>query len=187
MVGGTLASSGSVSGARSPPAGRSGPGGAATDPLRRGVTTTMPRSRRPERAYYCIINAERVKKSTCHGLSRHFRHPSSPAPLGRSSTQSVQSGPGVSFRRSRSSLGWGGDKARHSCTTVIWKALCQRRSGAASGLGEQLGRSGSRIRPQQRSESSPLSTVQHEDAYIDSTTNALVRSLASSSARPARR
>ena len=156
MVGGTLASSGSVSGARSPPAGLSGPREAASVPLRRGATTTILGSRRPERAYYCIINAERVKKSTCRRLSRYLRWVSLPAPLGRSSTQSVQSGPGVSFRRSRSSLGWDGDKARHSCTTAVPKVLCQRRSGAVSGLREQLEGPDARIRPQPRSESQPL-------------------------------
>ena len=115
-------------------------------------------------AIVCKATAEKL---TCRRLSRYSRQVSSPAPLGRSSTQSLRVGLLAFLRRSRASLGWGGDKAHYSNTTVIWKVLCQRRSGAVSGPRERLEGPDARIQPQQRSESRQLPTTQTEDLYRD--------------------
>ena len=165
MVGGSNIGD-SVCGARSPPAVRSGPREAATAPFRPRATTTVLGSRRPSSAYYCCICRTMTKKTTCRGLSRYLRHASFQTPLGQSSLGDSWNGPGAFLSRSRSSLGWGGDKAHYSSATVIRRVLSRRRSGAASGLREQLEGPDARIQPQPRSESSPLPAVQTKTLHM---------------------
>ena len=145
---------------------RFSPGGAATAPLRPGATTTKPTPRRPEELTIAIYCAEQAEKSTCRGHSRHLRTVSLLPSGSPSSPRGSWDGPGGLLRRSQSSLGWGGDKARSSGGAVVLKVLCQRRSGAASGSREQVDRSGARIQPRQRSESRPLPTTLTRDTYI---------------------
>ena len=72
-----------------------------------------------------------------------------------------------------SSLGWGGDKAHYSSATVIWKVLCQRRSGAVSGLRGRLEGSGPRIPPAARSESQLFPTTLTRDTCTTTQQNIL--------------
>ena len=73
---------------------------------------------------HCIaLYANYAKKSTCHRLSRYLRQVSLPTPLGRAWSRGVQSRLGGLLWRRRSSLGWGGDKARISDRVAFWRSF----------------------------------------------------------------
>ena len=110
-------------GRSAPPAGRFGLREATTAPFSQEVTTTMPRPGRPEPVYYCIISAEQAEKTTCHRLSRRFRWVSVLTSRSPSSARSLRRGLLAFLCRKQSSLGWGGDKAHHSCTTAVPKVF----------------------------------------------------------------